>query len=989
MSSIHETAYPRIKSNLSQKELDEVYTPSEEELQFSWRIARQSNARICLLILIKTVQRLGYFQQLTEIPLAIIQHITDCANAKRITQQRLKHYDSSGARQRHIKAIRTYLKIHPFNQGGEAFMVTVAERAADTKQDLNDIINEVIEELVKQRFELPGFTTLVKAARRARNKVNSGCFNALYKAMTASAKSAIGELLKVTDDNNSGWNRLKREPSQPKSKEIKSYLKHLQWLQTIASLMPPVQGISASRRHQYILEARSLHVHSIRELKPTKRYALAVILIHSQLQQALDNVADIFIRKMQNLHSAAEQSLQQYHLEHIKQTDKLIKQFRDMLKGYHNATDDSERLKAIKVAIKKDPVQLLEECEEYIAYSGNNYIPFMLPSYHHWRSLLFSCLECLTLKSTSHDHNLMRALQFVQAHRSSHKEWLSISAGNKNQLSLHWLPERWQKLVIKKNNDNVASEVHRKYFELCVFTQIMQELKSGDIYVIQGDKYADYREQLIDWDAYEQQVEEYGQLVGLSTDPQEFVKQLQQQFIQVAKVVDQAYPNNAFLELTAKGFTLRRHETEKKPKAIEDIDGLIKERMKEVSILDMLVETDSWFNLHQSFGPISGFEPKIDEPRKRFITTLFCYGCNLGPMQTARSVEGISRKQVAWLNLRYVTEERLEKVIVKVINAYNKFRLPKYWGSGNHASADGTKWNVYEQNLLSEYHIRYGGYGGIGYYHVSDQYIALFSHFIPCGVYEAIYILDGLIKNESDIQPDTVHGDTQAQSAPVFGLAYLLGINLMPRMRGVKKYTFFRPKKGVRYQHINSIFSDTINWDLIKTHLPDMLRVALSIKAGKITPSTILRRLGTKSRKNKLYFAFREFGRVIRSMFLLNYINDVELRKTVQSATNKSEEFNQFTQWLFFGNDSVIAENVRHEQRKIIKYNQLVSNLAILHNVEAMTRILKDLQAEGHEIDAQILKGLGPYRTSHYNRFGHYTLNLNQKVRPMSVNIKI
>src|SRR3546814_1925666 len=79
-------------------------------------------------------------------------------------------------------------------------------------------------------------------------------------------------------------------------------------------------------------------------------------------------------------------------------------------------------------------------------------------------------------------------------------------------------------------------------------------------------------------------------------------------------------------------------------------------------------------------------------------------------------------------------------------------------------------------NLLSEYHIRYGGYGGIGYYHVSDKYIALFSHFIPCGVHEAVYILDGLLANRSDIQPDTVHGDTQAQSFPVFGLAHLLGI---------------------------------------------------------------------------------------------------------------------------------------------------------------------------------------------------------------------
>lgn len=365
------------------------------------------------------------------------------------------------------------------------------------------------------------------------------------------------------------------------------------------------------------------------------------------------------------------------------------------------------------------------------------------------------------------------------------------------------------------------------------------------------------------------------------------------------------------------------------------------------------------------------------------------YGCNLGPTQTARSIKGIGRRQVAWLNLRHATEERLDKAIVQVINAYNKFDLPKYWGSGRHVSADGTKWDLYEQNLLSEYHIRYGGYGGIGYYHVSDTYIALFSHFIPCGVYEAVYILDGLMSNQSDIQPDTLHGDTQAQSYPVFGLSYLLGINLMPRIRNIHDLTLFRPDKRFRYQHIDTLFNGSIDFKLIETHLRDMLRVAVSIKKGHITASTILRRLGTYSRKNKLYFAFRELGKAIRTMFLLRYINEIELRKTIQSATNKSEEFNGFTKWLFFGGEGIIAENIRHEQRKIVKYNQLVANMVILHNVENMTRILKTLAGEGQTITREILAGLSPYRTAHINRFGDYTLDLDRQVEPLNFDTKI
>ncbi len=98
-------------------------------------------------------------------------------------------------------------------------------------------------------------------------------------------------------------------------------------------------------------------------------------------------------------------------------------------------------------------------------------------------------------------------------------------------------------------------------------------------------------------------------------------------------------------------------------------------------------------------------------------------------------------------------------------------------------AADGTQLDTYSQNLLAENHIRYGGIGNIAYNHVSDTCIALFSHFIPCGVWEAVHIIDGLLKNKSDIQPDTIHADTQGQSTTVFALTHLLGINLMPRIR--------------------------------------------------------------------------------------------------------------------------------------------------------------------------------------------------------------
>ena len=202
-----------------------------------------------------------------------------------------------------------------------------------------------------------------------------------------------------------------------------------------------------------------------------------------------------------------------------------------------------------------------------------------------------------------------------------------------------------------------------------------------------------------------------------------------------------------------------------------------------------------------------------------------------------------------------------------------------------------------------------------------------------------MYILDGLMSNQSEMKPNEVSGDTQAQNAVVFGLAHLLGIRLMPRIRNLKDLTLYRPDSTSSYVHIDELFQGTVDWDLIAIHLPDMLRIALSIKTGRMTASTILRKLSSYSHKNRLYQAFRELGRVVRTGFLLQYLADPELRATIQQATNKSEAFNHLVQWLAFGNMGVIPTNNRAEQRKYIKYNHLLANAVILVNTVVITKI--------------------------------------------------
>lgn len=84
------------------------------------------------------------------------------------------------------------------------------------------------------------------------------------------------------------------------------------------------------------------------------------------------------------------------------------------------------------------------------------------------------------------------------------------------------------------------------------------------------------------------------------------------------------------------------------------------------------------------------------------------------PSQTARALNTSDRRQVVRIHGHHITEDQLDAAIRHVINAYHRFALPHFWGFGRHAAADGATWDLYEQNLLAEYHIRYCGYGGIG-----------------------------------------------------------------------------------------------------------------------------------------------------------------------------------------------------------------------------------------------------------------------------------
>ena len=214
------------------------------------------------------------------------------------------------------------------------------------------------------------------------------------------------------------------------------------------------------------------------------------------------------------------------------------------------------------------------------------------------------------------------------------------------------------------------------------------------------------------------------------------------------------------------------------------------------------------------------------------------------------------------------------------------------------------------------------------------------------------------------------HADTHGQSEAVFGLAYLLGIELMPRIRNWRSLHLYSYCPPANLTRTRNLYARSIDWDCIEAHWDDYLKLVMAIRTGRLTPSAILMQLNSYSRKNPLYRALQELGRVVRAVYLLDWIQDDALRAGVTQGTNKVESYHAFAQHLNFGNQGIARTNDPIEQEKMTVYNQLVANAVMLQTVADQTRALHDLHTEGRTASDEELACLSPYLTHNIKRFG-------------------
>jgi hypothetical protein len=497
MTEIERTAYPRFDTySLHQKELDDYFSPTQDEFRFIRKKLRRNpesatslstykQHQLNTMVLLKCFQRLGYFPALRTIPAIVVGHMRKHLQFDSSICTGYKH---SQVLYRHQAMIREYLGVKSYLHGGKEIALKIAMESATVHNYPADIINRVLEELMRKRYELPAYSQIDRLVKKTRHRTNQEIFNRVQKQLADTIKKKFDKL--TINATRTDFNRLKELPKSTTINHFKELLTHHTWLDSFGSMADYFKGISQIKLKHFAGEAKSLDASDMRAILDAKRYTLIACLVDEMQKCAIDHLVMMFIKHMRKIEGKAKDKLSDLRENTKEKTRTLLTLLSDIIITMGKKITP-KRIKGVRKKLSENGGRelILSDCEQAIAYHTDNYLPLIWQSLRGSHQALFSLLCTLDIQSSTQDDSLIKAKEFLLLHANSKKELLP---GN---IDINFAPKQWQKLIVQKEGKN--RWFVRRYFEACVFICLANELKATDLCVKGSASYTDFRDQLL------------------------------------------------------------------------------------------------------------------------------------------------------------------------------------------------------------------------------------------------------------------------------------------------------------------------------------------------------------------------------------------------------------------------------------------------------------------------------------------------------------
>lgn len=458
-----------------------------------------------------------------------------------------------------------------------------------------------------------------------------------------------------------------------------------------------------------------------------------------------------------------------------------------------------------------------------------------------------------------------------------------------------FIKPRWQKLVMTDTG------IDRRYYELCALSELKNALRSGDIWVQGSRQFKDFEDYLVPPAKFASLKQASELPLAVATDCDQYLHdRLTLLETQLATVNRMALANelpDAIITESGLKITPLDAAVPDTAQALIDQTAMI---LPHVKITELLLEVDEWTGFTRHFAHLKSGD--LAKDKNLLLTTILADAINLGLTKMAESCPGTTYAKLAWLQAWHIRDETYGAALAELVNAQFRHPFAEHWGDGTTSSSDGQNFRT-GSKAESTGHInpKYGSSPGRTFYtHISDQYAPFHTKVVNVGVRDSTYVLDGLLYHESDLRIEEHYTDTAGFTDHVFALMHLLGFRFAPRIRDLGDTKLYIPKGDATYEALKPMIGGTLNIKHVRAHWDEILRMATSIKQGTATASLMLRKLGSYPRQNGLAVALRELGRIERTLFILDWLQSVELRRRVHAGLNKGEARNALARAVFF-----------------------------------------------------------------------------------------
>lgn len=973
---------------------------SEDELHAHWFLSpderdllsnKTKHGRLGFAILLKFFQNQGHFpEDRRAIPESVVSYL---ANQVNVPPEDVGCYDWVGRTGKRDRTdVLAFLGIRRYRQKDKSALAHWLQSEILPDDPSFERLLELTQGwLSQQHIAPPGAVRLARFIHTTLHAFEAGMFRRITALLTDVAKLSIDALLDVKNDtpvdaiNATRLHGIPWLSTDPGRVSLDCALQELAKLDRVRQLALPVAAFAALPMkwlQKYCRRAGTESTWELRRHPDDIRYALVASFCWQRQQVITDGLADLLIQAVHKIGNRAENKVEKELLEDLRR----VRGKSGVLFKLAEAAVGQPDGVIKEVLYPVVGLQTLEDLVKEFKASGKAYQQvvhkMIRASYsNHYRRMLPPIVDALEFKSNNSVHQpVMRALALIKIHRNSNQQYFAV--GNDVPIDGVIRP-KWRDIVVEQDEDG-KERVNRINYEICVLQALRERLRSKEIWVVGAHRYRNPDEDLPnDFDINRV---DYYEALKLSQDPDAFITEIKKSMTDALKRLNNGMAKNAFVTLREQGknrISLSPLDAQPEPENLKHLKAEIFKRWTSTSLLDMLKETDLRVDFTQIFRS-SRQRETLDRNtlQRRLLLCLYALGTNAGLKRVAAGGHGVSYQELLYVRHSFLQKNTLREAIAQIANATFAIRLPEIWGEGTTSCAsDSKKFGAWDQNLLTEWHVRYGGRGVMIYWHVEDKSVCIYSQLKRCSSSEVAAMIEGVLRHETDAEVRKQYTDSHGQSEVGFAFCHFLGFELLPRLKAIASQKLYLPEAANddEYTNLTPILSNVINWELVRQQYDEMVKYTTALRLGTADAEAILRRFTRSNLQHPTYKALAELGKAIKTIFLCRYLHSEKLRREIHEGLNVVENWNSANGFIFYGQSGEITNNRLEDQELAVLSLHLLQLCLVYVNTLMIQRVLAEPQWR-KQMTVVDLRALSPLIYAHVNPYGRFDLDMNTRL---------